>query len=160
MISGNSQTAIQVNYQMKCCCPRHYLGFGILGQVWYLIVSIPDLCTLTYFVIQDSKQIVLFEAIIRLCYPRQYFSKQGYNHALLSKAMNRLFYPSKAIIRTCYLRQQSNIFQSKVILMACYLIKPVHEISNNLLCDTNNASDQPAHTCSLIRLFASRLSIL
>ena len=23
--------------------------FRILGQVWYLIVSIPDLCTLTYF---------------------------------------------------------------------------------------------------------------
>ena len=23
---------------------------GILGQVWYLIVSIPDLCTLTYYV--------------------------------------------------------------------------------------------------------------
>ena len=23
--------------------------FGILGQVWYLIVSIPYLCTLTYF---------------------------------------------------------------------------------------------------------------
>ena len=23
--------------------------FGILGQVWYLLVSIPDLCTLTYF---------------------------------------------------------------------------------------------------------------
>ena len=22
---------------------------GILGQVWFLIVSIPDLCTLTYF---------------------------------------------------------------------------------------------------------------
>ena len=22
---------------------------GILGQVWYLIVSIPDICTLTYF---------------------------------------------------------------------------------------------------------------
>ena len=21
---------------------------GILGQVWYLIVSIPDLCTITY----------------------------------------------------------------------------------------------------------------
>ena len=25
------------------------LVFGILGQVWYLIVSIPDLCALTYF---------------------------------------------------------------------------------------------------------------
>ena len=24
---------------------------GILGQVWYLIVSIPDLCSLTYFVL-------------------------------------------------------------------------------------------------------------
>ena len=23
-------------------------SFGILGLVWYLIVSIPDLCTLTY----------------------------------------------------------------------------------------------------------------
>ena len=28
---------------------------GILGQVWYLIVSIPDLCTLTYF---DKKEAV------------------------------------------------------------------------------------------------------
>ena len=25
------------------------LSIGILGQVWYLIVSIPDLCTFTYF---------------------------------------------------------------------------------------------------------------
>ena len=29
---------------------------GILGQVWYLIVSIPDLCPLSYF----SKLIILF----------------------------------------------------------------------------------------------------
>ena len=29
-----------------------HFPIGILGQVWYLIVSIPDLCTLTYFVIQ------------------------------------------------------------------------------------------------------------
>ena len=26
-----------------------YFYIGILGQVWYLIVSIPDHCTLTYF---------------------------------------------------------------------------------------------------------------
>ena len=26
-----------------------YCEFGILGQVWYLIVSIPDICTLTFF---------------------------------------------------------------------------------------------------------------
>ena len=30
------------------CCECHF-PMGILGQVWYLIVSIPDLCTLTYF---------------------------------------------------------------------------------------------------------------
>ena len=26
-----------------------HFPIGILGQVWYLFVSIPDLCTLTYF---------------------------------------------------------------------------------------------------------------
>ena len=37
--------------------------------------------------------------------------------------------------------------------------EPVHEISNNVVCETSKASDQPAHTCSLTRAFASRLSI-
>ena len=31
-----------------------------------------------------------------------------------------------------------------------------HEISNNVVCTTNKASDQPAHSRSLIRAFASR----
>ena len=36
-----------------------FYSIGILGQVWYLIVSIPDLCTLTYFVskVYDYKTI-------------------------------------------------------------------------------------------------------
>ena len=38
--------------------------------------------------------------------------------------------------------------------------EPVHEISNNLVCATSKVSDQPAHTRSLIRAFACRLSIL
>ena len=25
------------------------LSYGVLGQVWYLIVSIPDVCLLSYF---------------------------------------------------------------------------------------------------------------
>ena len=29
--------------------------FGILGRVWYLIVSIPDLCTLTYYLKFDMR---------------------------------------------------------------------------------------------------------
>ena len=35
-----------------------------------------------------------------------------------------------------------------------------HEISNNVVCATSKASDQPAHTRSLIRALASRLNIL
>ena len=38
--------------------------------------------------------------------------------------------------------------------------EPVHEISNNVVCATSKTSDQPAHARSLIRAFASRLSIL
>ena len=38
--------------------------------------------------------------------------------------------------------------------------EPVHEISNNVVCATSKASDQPAHTRSLIRAFASHLRIL
>ena len=38
--------------------------------------------------------------------------------------------------------------------------EPVHEISNDVVCATSKASDQPAHTRSLIRAFAGRLNIL
>ena len=41
---------------LTCCllfvvytCEFVTFPFDILGNVWYLIVSIPDLCTLTYF---------------------------------------------------------------------------------------------------------------
>ena len=38
--------------------------------------------------------------------------------------------------------------------------EPVYEISNNAVCATSKGSDKPAHMRSLIRAFASRLSIL
>ena len=40
------------------------------------------------------------------------------------------------------------------------IIEPWHEISNNVVCATSKASDQPAHTHILIGAFASRLNIL
>ena len=45
---------------------------------------------------------------------------------------------------------------------ACTISKyePPHEISNNVVCATSKASDQPAHMRSLIRAFASRFPIL
>ena len=42
----------------------------------------------------------------------------------------------------------------------CRLIESQHEITNNVVCATSKRSDQPAHTRSLIRAFASRLNIL
>ena len=41
---------------LVCVVYSEFVTFpiGILGQVWYLIVSIPDLCTLTYFDMQDD----------------------------------------------------------------------------------------------------------
>ena len=38
--------------------------------------------------------------------------------------------------------------------------EPRHEITNNVVCVTIKASDQPAHLHSLIRAFASRLNIV
>ena len=38
--------------------------------------------------------------------------------------------------------------------------EPRPEISNNVVCATSKGSDQPAHTRSLIRAFASHLNIL
>ena len=40
------------------------------------------------------------------------------------------------------------------------LYGPWHMFSNNVVCATSKGSDQPAHTRSLIRAFASRLNIL
>ena len=40
------------------------------------------------------------------------------------------------------------------------IYEPRREISNNVVCATSKASDQPAHTRSLIRAFASRMNIL
>ena len=46
------------------------------------------------------------------------------------------------------------------IVFFLFIIEPRHEISNNVVCVTSKASDQSAHTHSLIRAFDSRLNIL
>ena len=49
---------------------------------------------------------------------------------------------------------------SSLFYVYFFLFETVNEISNNVVCATSKALDQPAHMCSLIRAFASRLSIL
>ena len=47
----------------------------------------------------------------------------------------------------------------KTLISILELIKSNNLVSN-LVCTPSDDSDQPAHPCSLIRAFASRLSIL
>ena len=51
-------------------------------------------------------------------------------------------------------------FISSILEDRIHLFEPVHEISNNVVCATSKASDQPAHKRSLIRALASRSNIL
>ena len=44
---------------------------GILGQVWYLIVSIPDLCTFTYFSDHLLGKVCLLGSLV--CYVLLFF---------------------------------------------------------------------------------------
>ena len=46
------------------------------------------------------------------------------------------------------------------MMVGTLIYEPWHEISNNVVCATSKASDQPAHMRSLIRAFASRSNIL
>ena len=48
----------------------------------------------------------------------------------------------------------------KLAPTAAATFEPQHEISNKVVCATSKGSDQPAHTHSLIKAFASRLNIL
>ena len=57
----------------------------------------------------------------------------------------------------CYLLEQG-LWESDTLPYEPY--EPLHEISNNVVCATSKASDQPAHMRSLIRAFACRLNIL
>ena len=94
--------------------------------------------------------------------------------------LNNWYYYSKTCYKSPLKRRPKLVFQEQLSLNAgqkncrvehstillifiklpLVLNEPVHEISNNVLCATSKASDQPAHTRSLIRAFASRLSII
>ena len=52
------------------------------------------------------------------------------------------------------------LFSITVLHSHFQINEPVHELSNNVVNAISKASDHPAHTRSLIRAFACRLSIL
>ena len=75
--------------------------------------------------------------------------------ALLTKG---LIVNVKRLSCNCFMYQTGGHFANSIANW--YKIEPQHEISNNVVCAPNKCSDQPAHTKSLFRAFASRLNIL
>ena len=61
------------------------------------------------------------------------------------------------VLKTHYINTQKQELSAKAKTSE---YDTVHEISNNEVFATSKASDQPAHTRSLIRAFARRLNIL
>ena len=66
--------------------------------------------------------------------------------------------PTLTRVRNRYNPDSTVLYHVSMAMDASF--EPRHEIFNNVVCATSKASDQPAHTRSLIRAFASRLNIL
>ena len=62
------------------------------------------------------------------------------------------------LLGTYLIALEKKIFHFTICIKIQYELP--HEISNNVVCATIKALDQPAHMRSLIRVFASRLNIL
>ena len=54
---GNGRPLDCLVYDVFLCSSFVTFPYGVLGQVWYLIVSIPDLCLLSYFFVSPAKQV-------------------------------------------------------------------------------------------------------
>ena len=93
-----------------------------------------DTCTFP-----DRKQLFYLQTLLIV-------SKQSDERS--RRAINKQFIDTDAIIKE----------GGKIPGIIIY--EPRHEISNNVVCATSKASDQPAHTRRLIRAFASRFNIL
>ena len=79
---------------------------------------------------------------------------------ILWKTLISVKFYDKSNLNVFTLSQWENFRWGLIYFDQFIRLEPVHEISNDLVCATNKGSDQPAHMRSLIRAFASRLSIL
>ena len=99
-------------------------------------------------------------------FSRQHFQMHFFHSRQRVNGLNaRIQFYMYSILRTHALKIHiSSICAPEIGAALCSKVhlsfEPVHEISNNVVCATSKASDQPAHTRSLIRAFASLLSIL
>ena len=82
------------------------------------------------------------------------------DRALVVRGLGNMFDIVVLFYRHLYSEKELDILAFGALDKRALLTEPRHEISNNVVCATNKASDQPAHTRSLIRAFAIRLNSL
>ena len=74
--------------------------------------------------------------------------------------LNQLQYTTPFMVSIFLQTLKLNQCHAKMISKGKLTFETVHVISNNVVCATSKAPNQPAHTRSLIRAFACRLKIL
>ena len=66
---------------------------GVLGQVWYLIVLIPELCLLSYFVSLKELILVVLVAIVMYLPLEEYnWNDCGHEKSLFAQKHKNVFY--------------------------------------------------------------------
>ena len=80
-----------------------HFPIGILGQVWYLIVSIPDLCTLTYFDDMDNNILEDVCPFITYCVTefKTYFTVSYFGSFTFYRQIKVLAKNIKVLLSTC-----------------------------------------------------------
>ena len=128
-----------------------------------ILEHLPILC-LEHAIIEAKEHVILSKYCLILSHLRQETSK-----GVVWQTVQRQMTFHQGLHCLLYLNRCSEKEIKYVLkIITCYtmdhpdliVIEPVHEISNNVVCAISKASDQPAHTRSLIRAFASRLNIL
>ena len=153
-------------------------GFSSNCQAWNFITEISILVWGHYFFGQDFHCLLIikycsvaFSSLLRICWTSvlwKALTPIETCHMSGSRGEWRQGFWTASKIRnavSCYtegLSKRPPSLETVVISISVFKkpFEPVHEISNNVVCATSKVSDQPAHTRSLIRAFASPLSIL
>ena len=139
------QDCMVIKQVKNCCATAEAISFLVI-IVWSIT---RDECR--RLVLENRKGI--------LCHRSLSSNKGSFNQSGLRVIL--FLFP---LIHIKLIKMGPTIMKSNVIkffkIHLCLPIEPVHEISNNVVCATSKASDQPAHKRSLIRAVACRLSIL
>ena len=127
-----------------------HFPIGILGQVWYLIVSIPDLCNLTYF------KVLQFIFTATVLYVKSVYSlrQEFYVHLMYIYWDGKFYAHSVSIYCERSFMWPQHIFTktARLCTFCVYLLKWLFYVhSEYIYCDSSFRC--PSWVCLLTRLF-------